>query len=392
MRSSGSDLRPSFHPSIKPLVNQALGTIRPSLTMSRLTANMQDRYDRLRKEFSEIDQNGDKNLTFDEVHQFLSQKARGSFDRNLALELFAKMDRNQDSVVTTEEFIWSYVDAERLITQRMNELRRQVAENTKQMEETRRKMIEARESEQLNDFGIMKGSVLTVNVVEAQNLKPMDIGGTSDPYVILMCERQKIETKYVTNDLNPVWNEVFTFQIEHGNDDLKVIVMDHDNIGTDDFEGQVSIPLKFLRDQMKHDQFFDLQGPKPNMQWQGRIHLGLQWIWSKAKYLEEVITQWQENIEMDKQELDHLNKQLAKLREPFGGLVVQEELVKKQPGRVNIQQVENIFSEKIENLTIGTLGKPIDWDSSAFYVSVAYLVLTIFVMFVRPDFPNVRYM
>lgn len=391
MRSSGSDLRPSFHPSIKPLVNQALGTIRPSLTMSRLTANMQDRYDRLRKEFSEIDQNGDKNLTFDEVHQFLSQKSHETFDRNLALELFAKMDRNQDSLVTTEEFIWSYVDAERLITQRMNELRRQVAENTKQMEETRRKMIEARESEQLNDFGIMKGSVLTVNVVEAQNIKPMDIGGTSDPYVILMCERQKIETKYVTNDLNPVWNEVFTFQIEHGNDDLKVIVMDHDNIGTDDFEGQVSIPLKFLRDQMKHDQFFDLQGPKPNMQWQGRIHLGLQWIWSKAKYLEEVITQWQENIEMDKQELDHLNKQLAKLREPFGGMAVQEELIKKQPGRVNIQQVENIFSEKIENLTIGTLGKPIDWDSSAFYVSVAYLILTIFVMFVRPDFPNVRY-
>jgi hypothetical protein len=352
---------------------------------------MQDRYDRLRKEFSEIDQNGDKNLTFDEVHQFLSQKSRGSFDRNLALELFAKMDRNQDSVVTTEEFIWSYVDAERLITQRMNELRRQVAENTKQMEETRRKMIEARESEQLNDFGIMKGSVLTVNVVEAQNLKPMDMGGTSDPYVILMCERQKIETKYVTNDLNPVWNEVFTFQIEHGNDDLKVIVMDHDNIGTDDFEGQVSIPLKFLKDQMKHDQFFDLQGPKPNMPWQGRIHLGLQWIWSKAKYLDEVITQWQENIEMDKQELDHLNKQLAKLREPFGGMAVQEELIKKQPGRVNIQQVENIFSEKIENLTIGTLGKPIDWDSSAYYVSVAYLILTIFVMFVRPDFPNVRY-
>jgi hypothetical protein len=117
----------------------------------------------------------------------------------------------------------------------------------------------------------------------------------------------------------------------------------------------------------------------------------LQWIWSKAKYLDEVITQWQENIEMDKQELDHLNKQLAKLREPFGGMVVQEELIKKQPGRVNIQQVENIFSEKIENLTIGTLGKPIDWDSSAYYVSVAYLILTIFVMFVRPDFPNVRY-
>lgn len=42
----------------------------------------------------------------------------------------------------------------------------------------------------------MEGSILSVHVVEARDLKPMDIDGTSDPYVVLSIENQKIETKY----------------------------------------------------------------------------------------------------------------------------------------------------------------------------------------------------
>jgi hypothetical protein len=34
----------------------------------------------------------------------------------------------------------------------------------------------------------MHGSILTVHVVEARDLKPMDLDGTSDPYTILEIE------------------------------------------------------------------------------------------------------------------------------------------------------------------------------------------------------------
>jgi hypothetical protein len=388
MKGPGTEERSVFS-NIKPIVNSTLGSIRPPFVVPRLTANLQDRYEQISKEFDEIDQNDDKQLTFEEIYLFLCKKSRGTFDKSLALELFAKMDRNEDTLVTKNEFVWSYVDAEKLIIQRTNELRRQIAENTKQMEETKRKMIEAKQTEVMNEFGIMNGSVLTVNVVEAQNLKAMN-NGTSDPYVTLACERQKIETKYVTGDTNPVWNEVFTFQIQHGNDDLKISVLHHNSYGKDDLEGQLSIPLKLLQDQMKHDQFFDLQGPKPNQPWQGRIHLGLQWIWSKARYLEEVISQWQENIDTDKQELEHLNKQLKKLREPFGVLIQPTDLSKiRQDSKAKLEQVENVFSAKLDNFTKDAIGNEIDWSNTVFYVTVVYLLISCLVMFIRPDFPNV---
>jgi Ca2+-dependent lipid-binding protein len=55
-----------------------------------------------------------------------------------------------------------------------------------------------------------------------------------------------------------VWNESFTFDIMHGREPLRVTVMDKDTFGNDEFEGQCQVTLNGLRDQMKHDQWFDL--------------------------------------------------------------------------------------------------------------------------------------
>ena len=63
----------------------------------------------------------------------------------------------------------------------------------------------------------MVGSMLTVNVIEARELKPMDLDGTSDPYVILRCSGQKIESSYMKSTLQPVWNESYTFDITEWN-------------------------------------------------------------------------------------------------------------------------------------------------------------------------------
>jgi Ca2+-dependent lipid-binding protein len=51
----------------------------------------------------------------------------------------------------------------------------------------------------------------------------------------------------IEKTLNPVWNESFTFEIGTGQEPLTIIVMDQD-LGNDDFEGQVVIPLDTLGD------------------------------------------------------------------------------------------------------------------------------------------------
>lgn len=110
----------------------------------------------------------------------------------------------------------------------------------------------------------MPNSILTVHVVEARNLIPMDMEGTSDPYVILEIEQQRIQTSYKKSDLNPVWNESFTFDIEHGQEPLKLVVYDKDTFGQDDYEGECEVDLLDdsvgIKDQRKVDVWCELHG------------------------------------------------------------------------------------------------------------------------------------
>ncbi|XP_060933254.1 synaptotagmin VIII [Limanda limanda] len=59
-------------------------------------------------------------------------------------------------------------------------------------------------------------SELTVGVKQADSLKAMDVGGSSDPYIkVYICPDKSItcETKVFRNTLNPIFNEQFSFQI-----------------------------------------------------------------------------------------------------------------------------------------------------------------------------------
>jgi Ca2+-dependent lipid-binding protein len=58
--------------------------------------------------------------------------------------------------------------------------------------------------------------------------------------------------------LNPVWNEIFTFEVDSGREKLEVTVMDKDSFGSDDFLGRFVLNLDRYRDQQPHDEWFDL--------------------------------------------------------------------------------------------------------------------------------------
>lgn len=147
----------------------------------------------------------------------------------------------------------------------------------------------------------------------------MDMDGTSDPYVILQIEDQRIETNYKKSTLSPVWNESFTFDIVHGREPLKVVVMDKDTFGNDDFEGQCHVSLNGLRDQMKHDSWFDLTD-EHDTRTQGRIRLMLQWVYSKVQYFSEYLSKWDETLGKDIEEKEQIEKFIKQLENPFGFL------------------------------------------------------------------------
>lgn len=64
---------------------------------------------------------------------------------------------------------------------------------------------------------------LIVEVVDAHNLAPKDGHGTSSPYVVVDFYGQRRKTRTAVRELNPVWNETLSFNVDaHNNNDNNI--------------------------------------------------------------------------------------------------------------------------------------------------------------------------
>ncbi|KAM4733319.1 LOW QUALITY PROTEIN: synaptotagmin VIII [Anableps anableps] len=103
-------------------------------------------------------------------------------------------------------------------------------------------------------------SKLTVTILEAKNLKSMDLGGSSDPYVKVQLALNKRKWKKRTTStkkktLNPYFNESFMFdvsldQIQRVN--LVISVWDHDAMSRNDTMGKVFLGCDSTGNQLRH--------------------------------------------------------------------------------------------------------------------------------------------
>ncbi|XP_063294709.1 synaptotagmin-7 isoform X4 [Pelobates fuscus] len=101
---------------------------------------------------------------------------------------------------------------------------------------------------------------IIVNIIKARNLKAMDIGGTSDPYVKvwLMCKDKRVEKKktvVMKRCLNPVFNESFIFDIpteKLRETTIIITVMDKDKLSRNDVIGKIYLSWKSGPGEVKH--------------------------------------------------------------------------------------------------------------------------------------------
>ncbi|KAJ6647739.1 Synaptotagmin 1 [Pseudolycoriella hygida] len=116
---------------------------------------------------------------------------------------------------------------------------------------------------------------LTVVILEAKNLKKMDVGGLSDPYVkiALMQNGKRLKKKKTSIKkctLNPYYNESFSFEVpfeQIQKVQLVVTVVDYDRIGTSEPIGKVVLGYQASGTELRHWSDMLASPRRPIAQW-----------------------------------------------------------------------------------------------------------------------------
>ncbi|XP_058873892.1 synaptotagmin-1-like [Acipenser ruthenus] len=139
---------------------------------------------------------------------------------------------------------------------------------------------EKEEVEQLGDICfslryVPTAGKLSVIILEAKNLKKMDVGGLSDPYVKihLMQNGKRLKKKKTTikkNTLNPYYNESFSFEVpfeQIQKVQVVVTVLDYDKLGKNDAIGKVFVGCNSTGTELRHWSDMLANPRRPIAQW-----------------------------------------------------------------------------------------------------------------------------
>ncbi|CAG9312157.1 unnamed protein product [Blepharisma stoltei] len=328
--------------------------IRPSLSSSSKQTERESLLVKYLSHFQSLGLNRASRLTVSDLQSLLPKFIDEELSENLVND-FSKDYGNAE--FTLEKFLIFYIDSQFNIESHLETLQSQMKSAYLKLEETRKKIVTSKATETYNSQGLMNGSVLTVYVFQGTNLTKRP---NTNLYIKLQCESQEIKTQE-----NPswFWNEAFTFSITKGTGTLDLEIYEKNS-----FISQVKIPLSALRDQMKAEQ--ELELTNKNGEWNGgKIKLRLQWIWSTAKYMEDVARQLEENVELDRQEFEILKLNLDKMKSPFA-----------ESARIAMGRDNEFYGRN--------LGQPVSWDIPTKLSIYWIMFMSVLIMFIRSDFLN----
>ena len=311
--------------------------------------NLEEKYYILKKEFNTIDNNADHKLEFDEIENFFINKTINNkvIDKNYIERLFKLLDKDKDSEISIEEFIFSYIKLEeklKLKKKKLQFLLDELKENLKQYLERLNKS----KNEILNRDGICENASLSITLFEAKDIIPIKNLSSPNTFVVFTVEGKKQKSNIVENSLNPQFFEDFAFPISKRGETLRVELYENTDF-ENELIGYVDIDLVLLEHQQKTEIWYAL---KLNSDIQdeefGSIHLRLRYIYNWNKYYNDLIAKTQLQIKRLNEDIVELNKYNQLFNQPFGIILAGEinSIIEKRVFEKSEDILEYITSER----------------------------------------------
>lgn len=351
----------------------------PASTFKPDSLSSQERRLQLIQAFNDIDRDGSGKLSIDEIFSYLKD-LNDKADDNYIRAIFQSMDENKDGQVSIEEFVSTYLNQVNSLSEASAQLRQQIQERRRDLNQFEAQLQDSLKSERINSWGIMEGSILTLKVIEAQNL--VSLTGRPSSYVSILCEKQQIATNVAMDQRNPSWNEEFSFKVAAGNGEMVIQVFDKTSNG-DELLGICKVQLEEFRDQAKHEKWFHLES-RTNT---ARVLMTVQWIHRKTQYLKEKIEMLKKEIKADGDEQEKITAEMMKLGTNPSGMFKKESWV----DRLEVKVVQEVQEFPDQHFSVRTRQRFGSLDSAQKILVLIFTAISIISTLKRPDLSNLTW-
>jgi len=191
-----------------------------SNTSSTYNEIQQKKLEALMSAFMEMEIDLNKDLSKEEILDFLDNKCQKEFDRTLAERLFNILDLDNNNSISPEEFMKGYLNFENDIKKNNDELNLKFKKEKSNLNEINNQCLKY-QKEELNEEGFSKNALITVHIYQVEIKKKVE-------------EMEKITIKVEFNDeiqettfeigKNNEINQKFEFKPKSRNDKLDFIM------------------------------------------------------------------------------------------------------------------------------------------------------------------------
>ena len=144
-----------------------------SNTSSTYNEIQQKKLEALMSAFMEMEIDLNKDLSKEEILDFLDNKCQKEFDRTLAERLFNILDLDNNNSISPEEFMKGYLNFENDIKKNNDELNLKFKKEKSNLNEINNQCLKY-QKEELNEEGFSKNALITVHIYQVEIKKKVE--------------------------------------------------------------------------------------------------------------------------------------------------------------------------------------------------------------------------
>lgn len=262
--------------------------------------------------------NNQKEIDQNEIQLFLNKFSKdGQFDNNLSSQLFQYIGIEEDTKITVEEFINSYIQFEEELNKNVLEIKKKISDEQNSLNSYQEQCYKFKD-EKLNSEGFSENAKISIEITDIEIKQILENINEIILYLVYNSERKQLRFEY-SNDIIKFYEQLFEFKSTSKRDNFELVLQGVENSESKEIIeiGRKDIPLEEMTSQEEYSVQITIPEIKKPEEVAAIINSKINFHWSDYQFFEEKKKNSQNKLRKLKEASLKVNKFLKKVNEIY---------------------------------------------------------------------------